>query len=1429
MKYFDLNRRFVERKTYAASELIAAEVAGQRVEWDAVLSGTPCIVIGPANFGKTTEMRERAKLLRGNSEHAVFIALRRLAERNTAERALETEELEAFRAWKTSRTAPLTLFVDSLDEASSSQREGIESLVNQLADEISWPSSSVRWVISTRPAVLTDDVIGKLRGLLCRSAETARLPASSPEASKADAQPATTSETTTGSAPTLRVYSMVPLESTQAKVYLNSQHSELDAGSVLATAYERGLAGFTRSPGGLDILANIDLLSNPPSCLTEVFARVATAMQTLRGSDGRLLDVATDSSLELESAARRLASATQVCQLINIDMPAHTLAVSADALSARLITSPLLNEDAIKQLLNTQLFIDVGYHQVKMYPDEMAPFLAAQRLSELAQSPDQAHRLLQNFAWTAPSGEMGVHRQYLPLMGWLATLNAHCRRVILELDPQALALFGDLRNADVPLEDAKHALAATLRRQVEQGDRPGRGMFNLTSENYWQAGASRLEGYIAELFDQFGSHYWARDTLMEIVIAARLDNVRLKVLARHAQNYDALLNDHYDLRYLLEIGNETDLKGLAAAIKTTTTARESTVATILGRLGWSYFSPGEAARLVAKQFLRSSEGFNTGLMLDSTDFLSSATDAQLYGFCRGLVVRLPEEHEPSLDLDKFMAKTVDAVAALVSRPNSAKPQRVALLCLLLHKKLVELAAIPDKKALSEALQHNTTVRRHLLAYLAQRRGRSDNELLFAVAGYDRLCNYTPEDVAHVNDLRLNSVYADFLARTATPSPPPPTPTRRTTKRRADEVSKDRAKWLQEILPELRAGKHDQGLSWVANWLLNTTKNSRYGDVDFTDFGQKVGAEVAAAASQGLRHLWRERAPRFDENQPHTTYHITAAGLQGLHLDLGDGSAMPSLSEAEVRRAFRYGTFEINGYPEWFWPLANAHRSTAIDELTKIANERSNGPVSRAHADTLLTLSHDAPSEVRSALATLAWTNLNDMPAPGVNAAESLLKSVLVAPPSVSASEFGRVALKKMQSAFSSETLAGPPDSELIDRRSEAAMWGGRWLTTFPDGFRKAVEAWGPNDPQGVRVFLLVLAAHFGRDRAGALTRLAKSGAEGIVALEHLCLWVRWAVDEDEDAERPEGILFHPGPRENAEQLRDSLVNAIASADSQQAYDALSRIQAACREGPFKDYLPRVRFELRERQFQRPALPQRNYNDFERHLQADVTDAMSFSMAVHSDLLAVKYDLEQGEHSLRNFFSGLDFARVNKRGEEGKQAGLALEADFQRLLGSELNHHARRRYSVSLEPETAEKKRRDVLCSRDDWRASIELKMSERWTLDDYIEALEKQLVGQYMRHRNATTGFLVIVLQTKDRKWTDTSTGSKVGFNDLVTILATRAQSLEAKDSSLYLRVVGIDATPRGDFRAERPASRRGARGSASTRSTSAARRSKGR
>jgi hypothetical protein len=97
-------------------------------------------------------------------------------------------------------------------------------------------------------------------------------------------------------------------------------------------------------------------------------------------------------------------------------------------------------------------------------------------------------------------------------------------------------------------------------------------------------------------------------------------------------------------------------------------------------------------------------------------------------------------------------------------------------------------------------------------------------------------------------------------------------------------------------------------------------------------------------------------------------------------------------------------------------------------------------------------------------------------------------------------------------------------------------------------------------------------------------------------------------------------------------------------------------------------------------------------------------------------------------------------------------------------------------------------------------ASIELKMSRRWSFEDYEVALEKQLVGQYMRHNKATTGFLIIVLQ-EARTWNAPEGGKKLDFEAVLTKLRGKALALESKNRQRYLRVIGIDATKPNNFR----------------------------
>lgn len=1402
--YLELDRRFVQRITYEQDELVMSEVSGKRLTWPQVLENRFSIVVAPANYGKTVEMQERTKRLRAEGEAAIFVALRKVLSRNTFEAALEPEDKLAFEAWRENPSGQLTVFVDSLDEVPPGQRDDLRYPLKQVAGALQWPNERVKWVISTRPAVLTPAVVSQLASVLETSFQSAT--------SETDDSIQPPSGDESGSARSvetskehIRVFSMVQLTRKQAASYLQGRHLVADHDELLRIARCRGLSGLTDSPGGLDVIAHIDLVRRPPECLTEVFQRVVDASHVLRAGDKRLLDVGNLQPDLLSRALQKLSSASMVCQLLNIEMPEDQLGVPEDALSARLIAGSMLPESYLTQLLTSQLFIDAGLHQVKLYPDELRYFLAAQHLSGLVQSPEQAEPLVEALSWAAPTGEHGVYQHFLPLAGWLATLNPHCREEILRKDPQAVAFFGDLRNNTVPRAVAETALRESIRMLAEQADRLGRSHFILTSENFWQIEAEAHSSLLQELFEQYGTNRRARDALLDIVTVARSDALREQILSSHGGDYSRLLTQSDDVRYLVELAKEDDLRGLAVAVVGQTDANERLVALLLERLPWGYLGVADMSSLVYRQFERSGGGFHVAYAL-SSGLTEGANDLQLYQLVRSLILKLTHSRResttttatPEIDKERYVELILELLTGLVERGRTSLQKRIALLCLVTERYIrTALYGSADLSGLREALLGNQGVRREMLKLVIVHAGSDEQKLKNVVHGYGSTCPATTEDAEALGSFALKAIIKDAEAEAERASRvrPEPRPSRREERLKLNADSK---KTLLGMLPQLRDGSAGSHLAWVARWLLNTNPNSRYGEVHIDALVVAGGTELAQAVREGFSKLWRSRPPTFEESAPRTTYFLTVAGLQGLHFELGDGTNLPPLTDDEVRSALRYAVFEINGYPKWFWPLVSSNEEVAAEEFEAIVAKAETGAVSLEHAEALLMALDDAPRAIQNKVVPLAWKFLQKRPTARNGVVESMLQLAMSIPGVVAEADLELVAWDKMHAAY---TLLVPDDPEQSraarEERRRSVIWASSWLSCFPASFRVRVETWLAEAEPNARVFIFDLAANLGQS-GGA--RLGQDRDEGVVTLGALYKWTLAVVRQEDDLEHPDGEAYSVGPRDNAERFRDSIIPAIASAPSQRAYEVLDglRLEAS---PPRDQYIQNVQFEMQERRLTRPLVPQQEYDKFERDFAPPLTDVVSFAMAVHSDLLAVKYGIEKGEFSLRRFFSALSFDKIKTDSD-----GLALEDDFQALLGGELNHLANGRYSVTLESQTAETTRRDVLCRKANHYASIELKMSERWTIPQYLEALEHQLVGQYMRNRNATTGFFVLVLQ-REKKWRNPETGKYVDFEGLLSILRKRALELESDDRSRFLRVIGIDATAPGSFRDQKAGS----------------------
>lgn len=1447
-QYLELDRRFMLRTKYAALDQFESYGREKRSSWDDVLQGRFSIIVGRANFGKTMELKAKSGKLREAGAASIYVALHKVLGDDSLDDALDAEDATALSAWQT-EGGELIVFVDSLDEASLGTNDGIRRALRRLKKALGWPNASITWVLSSRPAVLTESILQLLQSEL----QTALYfpPRNSTEGedefdfsddslsyesdffggeqsppisngsndgeeSLGDVESADADSKTKDKPKqkaSLKLYTMLPLDNVGASIYLQRHCDDPHPKETLNAAGQYGLQRLAEGPGGLDILAYLDPVRSTPQCLTHVYSKVVEAVQQQQRTDPREQQVGGPPPDSLDEAIGRLAGASVICQLPNIEISPKALRYREGVLSARPIIASILSEPSLSYLLGSRLFIDSGHHQVKLYPDELLPFLAAKRLASLVKSPEHARRLLASITWRATTGECGVHRVLLPLAGWLGTFNVHCRQELLAVEPQAIAFFGDLRHPQVQLHEAATALERSIERLVSNGDSLGRSHYRLTAENFWQAAKPGMEQTLLRLFERHGDDWRAREALLDIASYARLDVFRDTILAAHGHSYMKLLNEEQDLNYILSLGESADLLALSTALKERPKLSEQRVAGVLAKLAWRALDAKSIAEIVDWQAGLGRGGYSIDWTLNYK-VAQEAKDLELYQLTRAILLRLVNrkkskgrDAESYWSDQKFVEIVMDLTAQVIQR-KVVSSLRAAKLCLVLNRHITKHNhGTVDKTNLRAALENSKEVRLSFLRGLVHPTDRSADGIYRAVFWFQSIYQHVDGDDADLGEPGFTELVDRWKAAAANP------PSSSDLSRDREHIVNDQSKaTLLGMLDRLRNASQENALAWVAHWLVRSSGQSRYSECNFELFERAVGPEIASAVREGLSVLWRTKDPTWNEEESNSTYNITIAGLHGLHLDLGDGLQLPSLTELQVRRAIRYSVFDINGYPQWLWRLVAAHEQVAAQELTSILANHSRGRVSFDKAETFIRNLNEAPLGVQRSLVPALWDFAIKNPQVSEYTIEAVLTVAIGAIEVVSQGSFEAEAWRSIEAAFEEDiptlddrvselTAEEHQERQKLEQkvqamrlqRASAVVWGSFWLWSYPGTFSKAWEGWRKSNPERAERFMFALAVHLGDSRNTRLKDVSEKGNDGLEVLTMLYEWVYSVVREEDDIRHDDGRVYSPGDRDHAQQLRDALVPAIVHAKSEKAYEVLDQLRLRA-TGSRAKYLRYKQFMMREEQNATKPIAQTHYLEFERTFAPQASTYIEFAMAVETDLLSVKSQIETGDFSLRRFFNSLSFDRIKTDND-----GLALEEDFQSLLGNELNHAAAGRYTVTLEPILTEGTRRDVMCQMDSLRATIELKMSFRWTLEDYVVALERQLLGQYMKAPNSKIGFFVVVLQKK-RTWIGPDS-KPIDFGALLTILKEKAREKEIADSSVYLRVIGIDATPRVDFR----------------------------
>lgn len=334
-------------------------------------------------------------------------------------------------------------------------------------------------------------------------------------------------------------------------------------------------------------------------------------------------------------------------------------------------------------------------------------------------------------------------------------------------------------------------------------------------------------------------------------------------------------------------------------------------------------------------------------------------------------------------------------------------------------------------------------------------------------------------------------------------------------------------------------------------------------------------------------------------------------------------------------------------------------------------------------------------------------------------------------------------------------IAEQPDEVFSTERSGNTVWN-LWHAMRQDGEDSRESGWN-------RRFI---EAHFDRETAD---RLSYHHVRRIDDVTH------------------EGT-YSPDDRDEAERGRDAIVAAIFAANGEDGWAAKLAMAADPLFAYFKDRILAVAEEHWAGEIDAVAFDVDQAVAFDRIGEAppSTNEAM---FAIMVDRLDDIDDLLLRDTSPREAWAGITDERVMRR-----------------AIAHELTNNSNGLYKVDQEAVTADEKETDIRLRStiSAHEAIIELKLADGRSARDLRDTLQDQLVTKYMAAETSRSGCLLITL-AKDRGWDHPEDDSRIGWEDLLSLLRETARRIEeSMGGTLRLRVHAIDLRRRLPTEAKR-------------------------
>lgn len=549
-------------------------------------------------------------------------------------------------------------------------------------------------------------------------------------------------------------------------------------------------------------------------------------------------------------------------------------------------------------------------------------------------------------------------------------------------------------------------------------------------------------------------------------------------------------------------------------------------------------------------------------------------------------------------------------------------------------------------------------------------------------------------------------------------------------------------------------------------------SSRRGGADWVVLRSEFGEDVARAYRDAAMAHWRSFTPKLRSEGGDTSSisdSLTFA-MAGLEIEAREVDGFPAyLSEAEIRHALRYLTWELNGFPAWLETMHHAFPSLVMEAiLAELRWELMHSEPDRLMHYILHDLVYYAPWLHSSLVAPLLdWMEGNEL------SSQSVLRYCLqiVISGDANYERLAALAQFKTKEASSIENLAA---------------WYAVWIDIDARAAIPKLEGWlsSLNEDVASQAAQLFITELMGGRRVKKIGngRLSYQNAEH---LKFLYTLMHQYISVEDDIHRANGV-YSPGLRDDAQDARDSLLNLLLEMPGKKTYVALSELS---KNHPVKNYRPwigRLAYKRAEVDADLESWSVQQVREFDLHqVRTPTTHRQLFDLTVDR-LIDLKNWVERGNDSPYKTWQ-----RAN------------CETEVRNLVAGDLNRKSLKRYSCAQESELANSQRPDIWtqCPRVHSPVPIELKLLDQgWSGPALCERLRNQLAGDYLREDTAGYGVMLLIWQGRSTQLHWEIGDKRVGLAELKDALKGYWNTVASDYPGVAaLEVILIDLTVRDE------------------------------